>query len=167
MTQQGLYIDRVEGVKEFTMILKNMEEQLRRKVLKDTFKKAGKPMMITARNLAPTADVTVTYNKGKEAGFKIRPGHLKRTIRLLSAPNRTEWMKEQPAVIIKAIKSKSESITKSAYYGAFAEYGRKIKGGGETRAQKFFERAFNTHKAQFVADVHREMKLFVEKYNRK
>jgi HK97 gp10 family phage protein len=160
--QQGVHIDRIDGVPEFVALMKQMNDELKVKTLKATFKKAAKPMLIAARNLAPMADVAV-----KVRGYTVQPGHLKKSIRLFAAPSSKDWQKNQPAVIIKPQKNRRESIEKSAYWGAFVEYGRKKKGGDKTKAEKFFKRAFDGNKTQFVSDVNKEMRLFVEKYNRK
>jgi len=159
---------KLTGFDALAKQLKELPEKVARKVLDRSLKEAAKPMLATARNLAPVY-------RG-QATTQVNPGLVKRSIKLTSMKvrggSRLNRGVRIRVAVLKGKKRRGAKATLSAlnrggasfgvgyfdpYYWYFLE-----RGTARMQARPFLLPAFNAHKNQFLNDLKRTLGRRIE-----
>ena len=135
-----------KGIKEIMQMFNGLPKRVNKDLVWGRFwKKVTTPMLTAAAAGAPLLDpgstgrVGVSYPPDKS--LTIARGTLKKSIQFY----RTRASKDPDvhgAYIGPRVKGKFQK-NKGGYYGAWVEYGHRIRGGGMSKAFPFMEKAFN------------------------
>ncbi len=144
-TKDGVTVE-AKGIKEITQMFKGLPKRVNKDLVWGRFwKKVSEPMLKAAAANAPllnpgtTGRVGVSYPPDKS--LTISRGTLKKSIQFY----RTRASKQKDihgAYIGPRVKGKFKKNL-GGYYGAWVEYGHRIRGGGMSKAFPFMEKAFN------------------------
>ena len=134
-----------KGIKEITQMFKGLPKRVNKDLVWGRFwKKVTLPMLTAAAAGAPLLDpgstgrVGVSYPPDKS--LTISRGTLKKSIQFYRT--RASRGDVHGAYIGPRVKGKFQK-NKGGYYGAWVEYGHRIRGGGMSKAFPFMEKAFN------------------------
>ena len=137
----------VQGIKEISQMFAQLPKQVNEdKVWGRFWKKVTVPLLTAAEKNAPIADKDVSYpatwnykTMDYDENLKIKKGTLKNSLKFY----RTKASKGDihGGYIGPRVKGKFKK-NKGGYFGAWVEYGHKMKNGGTTKANPFMEKSF-------------------------
>lgn len=133
----GISVD-VQGIKEISQMFSQLPKQVNEDAVWGRFwKKVTVPLLKAAESNAPIAKKDVPYPPDKS--LKIKRGTLKDSLKFY----RTKASKGDihGGYIGPRVKGKFKK-NKGGYFGAWVEYGHKIKNGGTTKSNPFMEKSF-------------------------
>ena len=153
-----------QGIKEIGKLFSQLPKQVNEDAIWAKFwKKVTVPLQQAAEKNAPIADKDIPYPP--DSNLTITKGTLKRSIKFYrTKASKNVWV--HGGYIGPRVKGKFKK-NKGGYFGAWLEYGHKMKHGGTTKPNPFMEKAFREKSGTVLATGFEDAeKIFVSAVKR-